>query len=205
MYWYEFEPEEIQLAEQQAYSQVSDEGAETEQVLNQKIVGNLGEYAVEAFLEDFAHPDRWEYLNEQARANSETEYQEYDFEVNGNRVDVKTTTNLLKLNPTAMFMSNSDQSYHDIDPGNDSYRDIYIFVLLDRNVWPVFESKPEGPNREVAFIIGWATSNDLQREMFVDAGQKSRPQKGVYLPFNDIYNFLLRLGCTAPHTKPDDI
>jgi len=194
MYWYEFDSAEIELAEQQAEAQA---GGHSEKAVNKRVVGNLGEYTFEAFLEDFAHPDRWEYLNENARDYRQPEYEPFDFRVNKNQVDVKSTTNLLKMRPTAMVMANAEQNYHTLS--EDDAAKIYVFILVDRGVWSIKDSNKGKPDREAALILGWATYEDLHREAFVDVGQLSRKKSGTYLPFNNIYDLLLKLGCTEPY------
>lgn len=194
MYWYEFDSSEIEIAEQQAEAQAGDR---SEKAVNKRVVGNLGEYTFEAFLEDFAHRERWEYLNENARDAGQSEYEPYDFSVNGYQVDVKSTTNLLKMRPTAMVMASTEQNYHTLS--EDDAAKIYVFVLIDRGVWPVKDSGKSNPDREAALILGWATYEDLNREAFVDVGQNSRGKSGTYLPFNNIYDLLLKLGCMEPY------
>lgn len=201
MYWYKFDSAEVELAERQALSQVDGASEDADASRNAKVVGNLGEYAFEAFLGDFAHPDRWEYVNEYARSEGEAEYEPYDFKINGRGVDVKSTTNLLKLHPTAMIMTSSDQPFHTIS--EDDKCDIYIFVLVDRGIWPLSNTENPSPETEAALIVGWATYDDLNREAFVDVARHSRGTDGVYLPFNDVYEILLRLGCTEPWPDMD--
>lgn len=194
MYWYKFDSAETELAERQAEAQA---GGHSKKAVSKRVVGNLGEYTFEAFLEDFAHRDRWEYLNENARDAGQSEYEPFDFNVNGYEVDVKSTTNLLKMNPSAMIMANSEQNFHTLS--KDDAAKIYVFVLVDRGVWPVKDSDKKKPDHEAALILGWATYEDLNREAYVEVSQKSRGKSGTYLPFNNIYDLLLKLGCTEPY------
>jgi hypothetical protein len=135
MYWYPFSEEEEEKAWKQAEAQ--SEADETDGA--RKCVGNLGEIVVQQFLSEYG--EQWSYLNQEALDNQEPEYEDFDFRVgrSGTKVDIKTTSDIRKFDPVAMYYEETQEA----DRGHPGYRvkedypkvdvseaDIFVFVLI---------------------------------------------------------------------------
>lgn len=189
----------------QAEAQAGVEGHDMDDL--RKFVGNLGEIAVREFLEEFVNERHWEYLHSDTMDAAEPEYGESDFRLGGNRLDVKSTTDVRKFDPTHMvdFPEHHPASsgYPRVDVEDES--DVYVFVLISESPFPtpnydesvrkeggkaVDEFYQARSGSHVAAILGWMFSDEASGEF--GANMNLSLGKFTRMSVRDMYELLLR-------------
>lgn len=202
MYWYQFKDEDFELAFKQAEAQGND--SKKMDKIRPKLNGNLGEYAFRAFLRDFANPAAWTYENQEAHEESRPEYSEYDFNLNGTHIDVKTVSNIMRYDPAGMVMGSPDQPWINISQDDEASYYVFSVVfadLLDLHSDPDYEYSSGDYGHNAALLLGWAIEEDLIREghVVIEGGRRT---SGVYFPIRGLQELLWRTDC-LPHPKEE--
>lgn len=220
MYWYPFSEKEENRAWEQAEAQASDTGS-VESKVQMKFIGNLGELVIEQFLSEYADDRKWEYHHGEAMEKGEPEYGNVDFRVGSNSVDVKSSTDIRKLDPEEMYHAPApDDQPHPLTVASEGYpqaktnkADAFAFVLIseaqhdtpkekklresieeterDSATDYVAECLQERSGNYVATILGWIYSNEFSSEMM---GNFNGEAKGKFtrMYLRDMYELLLR-------------
>lgn len=207
MYWYPFSEIEEEKAVAQAEAQAEAEGRDTDDL--RKFVGNLGEIAVREFFREFVNERHWEYLHADAMDSAEPEYGESDFRIGGNRIDIKSTTDVRKFDPTHMLdfpeHHPASSGYPRVDVNDGS--DVYVFVLISESPFPtpnydetvheesgdvLDEFYEERSGSHVATILGWMFSAEASGEF--GANMNLNLGKFTRMSVRDMYELLLRSG-----------
>ena len=110
-----------------------------------RIKGNLGEIAFHRFCRNFIPLDHWRWLNGEAIRRGISEYNDYDFEVFDEKLDVKVRSNLVEFTPGVLL----DDRRGSIDED-----DILVMVWLD--------GKEEIKKVDEAVIIGWSRVKQIE-------------------------------------------
>ena len=101
---YRYRPDDIdqKRAHHQAIKQDADD-------INRKRIGNLGELAFEQFCREYLPVEMWSWENEEAlRYCNPESFSNYDFEVFGYEVDVKTSRDVSAFLPETLLESDSE-------------------------------------------------------------------------------------------------
>jgi len=202
MYWYQFTEEDFERAYKQAKAQ-KDDTQRGDNLGKAKLHGNLGEYAFKAFLRDFADSNVWTYENREAHEQSKPEYSDYDFDLNGSPVDVKTVSNIMRYDPSGMVLGSKDEPWINID--QDDKARYYVFSvtfedLIDLQSSPDYDYSAEDYGNNAALLLGWAEYGDLSRETFIELVRRGRSTEGVYFPIRGLHELLWRTDC-LPHPE----
>lgn len=213
MYWYPFsdDEEERAWAQADAHADISDADG------SKKFIGNLGELAVEQYLTEYSTPNRWNYRNEEAMERQTEEYEPIDFEIGSNNLtaDVKTTTDIRKLDPVSMYRNEEErgagyarEGYPKVNPDT---ADVFIFVLISHarettpnshiygvdDVEDRWDELPTARQRmikersgnRVAGILGWLSADEFEGEMTANMTGEARG-KFTRLGIRDMHELL---------------